>query len=224
MKENTEYWMVWKIWMISLASRTGNAITTIITGKTVKIKKKKKIPFLEGIAIRSPDDEKNVMEDHVVSGADGVFDSCCCALGLRTACAVSGAVFCRCANPGGGYVCWSTVTAVISLRKVTAGVLVVLAPHWHDMRRRVSVGCDRIFHDDLWGGTGRADDGTHKKNAVRDLISLVPPVCRKYIDKEYREVSIKTVRPGDVLKVIPGERIPVDGVIIKGRLPSMKRL
>lgn len=116
----------------------------------------------------------------------------------------------------GGYVCWSTVTAVISLRKVTAGVLVVLALIGTTCVGEYLSGAIVSFMM-IFGEALEELTMERTKNAVRDLISLVPPVCRKYIDKEYREVSIKTVRPGDVLKVIPGERIPVDGVIIKGQ-------
>ncbi|MCH1978161.1 cation-translocating P-type ATPase [Lawsonibacter sp. OA9] len=116
----------------------------------------------------------------------------------------------------GGYVCWSTVSAVISLKKVTAGVLVVFAlvgtTYVGEYLSGAIVSFMMIFGEALEELTME-----RTKNAVRDLISLVPPVCRKYIDEEFREVSIRTVRPGDILKVIPGERIPVDGVIIKGQ-------
>ena len=116
----------------------------------------------------------------------------------------------------GGYVCWSTISAVISLKKVTAGILVVLAligtTYVGEYLSGAIVAFMMIFGEALEELTME-----RTKNAVRDLISLVPAVCRKYIDGEYREVPIKTVRPGDILKVIPGERIPVDGIIMKGQ-------
>lgn len=115
----------------------------------------------------------------------------------------------------GGFVVKSTIEATIALRKVTAGLLVVLAligtTYVGEYLPGAIVAFMMIFGEFL-------EDITMEKtkNAVRELIRLVPTTCRKKIDGEYIVVSIKELNEGDLIQVIPGERIPVDGKIIYG--------
>ncbi|MCD2492437.1 cation-translocating P-type ATPase [Lacrimispora sp. NSJ-141] len=115
----------------------------------------------------------------------------------------------------GGYVTVSAIGAAAALKKITAGMLVVLA----------LIGC--IFVGEYLSGAIVAfmmifgeflEDLTMEKTrgAVGELLSLVPRTCRKQEDGVWKEVSIREARPGDLIRVIPGERIPVDGVIVKG--------
>jgi P-type Cu+ transporter len=53
--------------------------------------------------------------------------------------------------------------------------------------------------------------------AVRRLIGLQPATARRLEGSEEREVPIGEVRVGDILVVRPGEKAPVDGVIVEGR-------
>ncbi len=53
-------------------------------------------------------------------------------------------------------------------------------------------------------------------SAIKDLLGLVPPVARVIRNGEEMEVPLEDVQEGDMLKVKPGEKIPVDGVIYKG--------
>ncbi len=53
--------------------------------------------------------------------------------------------------------------------------------------------------------------------AIRELLSLAPPTARVIRDGEEREVSVDEVREGDVLRVVPGDRVPVDGEVTSGR-------
>lgn len=47
---------------------------------------------------------------------------------------------------------------------------------------------------------------------------LLPPRARLLLgDGSWREVPSETVAAGDVLTVLPGDRIPVDGVVVGGR-------
>ena len=52
--------------------------------------------------------------------------------------------------------------------------------------------------------------------AIRELLSLAPPVARVVRQGEEREVPLDEVRQGDVLRVRPGEKIPVDGCLTDG--------
>lgn len=53
--------------------------------------------------------------------------------------------------------------------------------------------------------------------AIRALLQLVPPVARRVRNGTEREIPLEEVVVGDLLKVRPGEKIPVDGVIQDGK-------
>lgn len=53
-------------------------------------------------------------------------------------------------------------------------------------------------------------------NAVKELLKLSPNKAIKVVDGEEVEVGIDTIEIGDILRVKPGEKIPVDGVIVEG--------
>ena len=53
-------------------------------------------------------------------------------------------------------------------------------------------------------------------SAIKALLNLVPPVARLIHNGEEEEIPLDQVKPGDLLRVKPGEKIPVDGVISDG--------
>lgn len=53
-------------------------------------------------------------------------------------------------------------------------------------------------------------------SAIRALLGLTPKTARRLRDQTEEDVPLDQVRPGDLLRVRPGERIPVDGVIVEG--------
>ncbi len=54
--------------------------------------------------------------------------------------------------------------------------------------------------------------------AIRALLDLSPKVARRVRgDGSDEDVALDTVMTGDTLRVRPGERVPVDGVIVEGR-------
>lgn len=53
-------------------------------------------------------------------------------------------------------------------------------------------------------------------SAVKELLKLAPNKAIKIVDGEEVEVSIDNVELNDILKVKPGEKIPVDGTITEG--------
>lgn len=54
------------------------------------------------------------------------------------------------------------------------------------------------------------------KKGLKKLISLAPDTGRIIKDNEEIIVEANKIKVGDILRVLPGEKIPVDGIIIKG--------
>jgi Cu+-exporting ATPase len=54
-------------------------------------------------------------------------------------------------------------------------------------------------------------------HAIRGLLDLSPPTARLIVDGAEREVPLAEVKSGAALRVRPGEKIPVDGVVVEGR-------
>lgn len=52
--------------------------------------------------------------------------------------------------------------------------------------------------------------------AVRKLIGLQPTSAHLYVDGNIVDVPVSVVQIGDVLKIMPGERIPLDGKVLAG--------
>jgi Cu+-exporting ATPase len=53
--------------------------------------------------------------------------------------------------------------------------------------------------------------------AIRALIDLAPKTARRVRDGAEAEIPLDTVAVGDVLRVRPGDKVPVDGVVTEGR-------
>ncbi|MDF1573340.1 MAG: copper-translocating P-type ATPase [Bacteroidales bacterium] len=53
-------------------------------------------------------------------------------------------------------------------------------------------------------------------SAIKALLNLVPPVARVIRNGEETEIPLEEVQEGDILKVRPGEKIPVDGIVTTG--------
>src|SRR5439155_16331355 len=53
--------------------------------------------------------------------------------------------------------------------------------------------------------------------AIRSLLRLAPKTARRLRDDGTEEdVPLEHVHPGDRLRVRPGEKVPVDGVVLEG--------
>ena len=53
-------------------------------------------------------------------------------------------------------------------------------------------------------------------SAVKELLKLAPNKAVKVVDGEEQEVAIDKIQLGDILRVKPGDKIPVDGIITEG--------
>lgn len=54
------------------------------------------------------------------------------------------------------------------------------------------------------------------KKGLKKLISLAPTKGRRLKDGKEEMISAEEIRQGDILRILPGETIPVDGTIING--------
>jgi Cu+-exporting ATPase len=52
--------------------------------------------------------------------------------------------------------------------------------------------------------------------AIRSLLGLAPKTARLVLNGREADIALEFVRPGDALRVRPGERIPVDGTVLEG--------
>lgn len=52
--------------------------------------------------------------------------------------------------------------------------------------------------------------------AIRALVALAPKTARLVKGNKVIEVPIEQVKPGDMLEIMPGEKIPVDGIVMSG--------
>jgi Cu+-exporting ATPase len=68
----------------------------------------------------------------------------------------------------------------------------------------------------LLGNTMEARAKKQTTRALREMADLQPSTARLIRDGIEREVPLERVVPGDVVLVRPGERFPVDGVIVSG--------
>ena len=52
--------------------------------------------------------------------------------------------------------------------------------------------------------------------AIKALLGLAPKTARRIRDGKDEDVPLDRIHPGDLLRVRPGEKVPVDGIVIEG--------
>jgi P-type Cu+ transporter len=57
---------------------------------------------------------------------------------------------------------------------------------------------------------------SHTGAAIRALLNLAPKKARIIRDGDEIDIPLENVTPGDLLRVRPGEKVPVDGVLLEG--------
>jgi heavy metal translocating P-type ATPase len=66
---------------------------------------------------------------------------------------------------------------------------------------------DQFVRQRAWGA----------QKAIEDLVGLTPDIARVVRDGQEAEVSLSEVKVGDIIRVRPGENLPVDGTVVVGR-------
>lgn len=66
---------------------------------------------------------------------------------------------------------------------------------------------DQFVRQRAWGA----------ERAIEDLVARTPDVARVIGDGQEAEISLSQVKLGDIIRVKPGENLPVDGTVVTGR-------
>jgi Cu2+-exporting ATPase len=53
--------------------------------------------------------------------------------------------------------------------------------------------------------------------ALQELVKLIPPTANLFNDEDVTEILTSQVKIGDILLIRPGDKVPIDGVIIEGK-------
>jgi Cu+-exporting ATPase len=53
-------------------------------------------------------------------------------------------------------------------------------------------------------------------SAIKALLNLAPPTARQVVTGGDKEVPLDQVKIGDLLRVVPGDKVPVDGAVVEG--------
>ena len=69
----------------------------------------------------------------------------------------------------------------------------------------------------LMGQVLEARAHSKTNSAVKELLKLAPNKAIKVVNGNEEEVSIDAIQKGDILRVKPGDKIPVDGIITEGQ-------
>ena len=105
----------------------------------------------------------------------------------------------------------TTAAYGLSLYQLIAGAMLAIAGHYYFEASAVVITL--ILLGKWLEGRAKRQTG----EAIRALIALRPDRARVVgPDGNEREVALSTVRTGDRVRVRPGERIPVDGLLIDG--------
>ncbi len=100
----------------------------------------------------------------------------------------------------------------------------LLVPDFFPPQFKTDVGTVHVYFEAatviltlvLMGQVLEARAHSKTNSAVKELLKLAPNKAIKIVDGEEQEVRIDAIEKGDILRVKPGDKIPVDGVIQEG--------
>lgn len=55
------------------------------------------------------------------------------------------------------------------------------------------------------------------QSSIKELIELTPDMATRITGKKEEKIKVEEIKVGDILKILPGESIPTDGIIINGK-------
>jgi Cd2+/Zn2+-exporting ATPase len=115
---------------------------------------------------------------------------------------------------GGAYILRSAVRSIMAL-SFTASGLMIIAAIGATAIGEMAEGAAVLF---LYSLAELLEDWSAQRNrrTMRTLVELAPGKVRVRREGSEVEMDVEQVGPGDVALVRPGDRVPVDGVIVRG--------
>lgn len=110
---------------------------------------------------------------------------------------------------------YGSLRRLIVMKQIKAGLLISIAMIASIIRGHLFAAGEVVF---LMAMGGLLEDFTiaRTQKGLSNLIKLVPTVARRLINGLEEECSVEALQIGDVLRVLPGEAFPADGVICSG--------
>lgn len=104
-------------------------------------------------------------------------------------------------------------------------LVATLAPQWFPQAFRDHHGAVAVYFEAaavitvlvLLGQVLELRARERTSGAIKTLLGLTPKTARRVTDRGDEDVALDAVVAGDLLRVRPGEKIPVDGIIVEGR-------
>jgi len=107
------------------------------------------------------------------------------------------------------------VTALVIEKKISSALLISIA-----MIASIAIGelfaAGEVAFIMALGGILEGKTVERARKGLRKLISLVPETGRRLLGGREETVPVTEIREGDILRVLPGEAVPVDGGIVSG--------
>ncbi len=117
----------------------------------------------------------------------------------------------------------TNMSTLVAIGTSAAWAYSVFVTMWPEVVMRAGLAGETYFDSStiilgliLLGKWMEARAKTRTAGAIRRLIGLQAKTARLVRDGAETDVPIEAVRPGDLLRVRPGEKVPVDGVVAEG--------
>lgn len=110
---------------------------------------------------------------------------------------------------------YGSLRRLIVMKQIKAGLLISIAMIASIIRGHLFAAGEVVF---LMAMGGLLEDFTiaRTQKGLSNLIKLVPTVARRLINGLEEECPVEALQIGDVLRVLPGEAFPADGVVCSG--------
>jgi len=130
---------------------------------------------------------------------------------------LSGALYALAYATGGWEATWEALKA-LRRRKLEVDLLMVLAAAGAAFLGHWAEGAILLFLFSL-GNTLETFAFGRTRRSIQALMELRPDSASKLEDGGESEVPIQELAPGDLVRVRPGDRIPLDGTVLSGESP-----
>ncbi len=110
---------------------------------------------------------------------------------------------------------WGAVVGVVKEHDITADVLVSVAIVASVLIGEYDAAAEIAIIMQI-GGFLEEATVNHANASIMRLVSMRPSTARVVTDGSERTVQVEDVRMDDTVRVVPGEIVPVDGVVISG--------